>query len=151
MKPKFFIFIALFLIVGLVVFWMWPKTENQQNNNFNQKIPTENMKTLSTEIITEGTGDGAKSGDRVSVHYVGTLENGQKFDSSRDRGTPFSFTLGVGKVIRGWDLGVLGMKVGETRKLIIPSDLAYGDAGTPGGPIPPKATLTFEVELLSIN
>lgn len=146
------IIIIAVLVVGIGAVLTRPKTENQQNNNsYNQKTSTENMKTLSIETIEEGSGQEAKSGDKVSVHYVGTLENGQKFDSSRDRGTPFSFTLGAGQVIRGWDLGVLGMKVGEKRKLTIPSDLAYGDAGTPGGPIPPKATLIFEVELLGIN
>ncbi len=104
---------------------------------------------LKTEILKEGTGEGAKAGDKVKVHYVGTLDDGTKFDSSIDRGEPFSFTLGAGEVIQGWDLGVAGMKVGEKRKLTIPYNLAYGEAGY--GPIPPKATLIFEIELLSIN
>jgi len=85
------------------------------------------------------------------VNYTGTLMDGTKFDSSLDRGVPFSFTLGAGQVIQGWDIGVAGMKVGEKRKLTIPSSLAYGDTGTPGGPIPPKATLIFEVELLGVK
>lgn len=101
--------------------------------------------------LRAGTGAGAKNGDSLTVHYVGTLANGQKFDSSRDRGEPFVFTLGGGQVIKGWDQGLLEMKAGEVRKLIIPPDLGYGPAGTPGGPIPPNATLTFEVELLKIN
>jgi hypothetical protein len=104
---------------------------------------------MKIEILKEGTGEAAKNNDTVSVHYTGVLENGTKFDSSLDRGTPFSFTLGAGQVIKGWDLGILGMKVGEQRKLTIPYDLAYGEAGY--GPIPAKATLIFDVELLGIN
>ena len=104
---------------------------------------------VNIEILKEGTGQATKNNDNVSVHYTGTLENGTKFDSSLDRGQPFEFTLGAGQVIRGWDIGILGMKIGEKRKLIIPSDLGYGPSGT--GPIPPNATLIFEVELLKIN
>jgi FKBP-type peptidyl-prolyl cis-trans isomerase len=99
--------------------------------------------------VKEGTGVEAKKGDQVSVHYVGTLTDGTKFDSSRDRKQPFQFDLGAGQVIQGWDLGVVGMKVGEVRQLTIPYQLAYGERGY--GPIPPKATLVFEVELLKIN
>ncbi len=105
---------------------------------------------MKIEILKEGTGNAAKNGDRVSVHYKGTLENNEKFDSSYDRGIPFSFVLGAGRVIEGWDLGVLGMKVGEKRKLTIPPELAYGSQGA-GGVIPPNAILIFEVELLAIN
>ena len=89
-------------------------------------------------------------GQTVVVHYTGWLEDGTKFDSSLDRGQPFSFTLGVGGVIPGWDEGVATMKVGTTRQLVIPSDLGYGDAGS-GGTIPPGATLIFEVELLAVQ
>lgn len=105
---------------------------------------------LKVEILKEGSGVEIKNGDKATVHYTGILENGQKFDSSLDRGQPFEFALGAGQVIKGWDMGVLGMKVGEKRKLIIPYELAYGEAGIPGV-IPPKATLIFEVELLKIN
>jgi peptidylprolyl isomerase len=94
-----------------------------------------------------GTGRKAKAGDNVSVHYVGTLTNGKKFDSSRDRDDPIKFTLGRGMVIKGWDEGIAGMKVGGKRKLTIPSELGYGKRGA-GKDIPPDATLIFEVELM---
>ena len=97
-----------------------------------------------------GTGPEAVAGQTVVVHYRGTLENGKQFDASYDRGKPFSFPLGRGQVIKGWDEGVQGMKVGGKRKLVIPSDLAYGTRGA-GGVIPPNATLIFEVELLDVK
>ena len=97
-----------------------------------------------------GTGAEAKAGQRVSVHYTGWLTNGTKFDSSKDRGQPFMFALGGGQVIKGWDEGVQGMKVGGVRRLTIPADLGYGARGA-GGVIPPNATLVFEVELLDVR
>ncbi|MCK4474086.1 FKBP-type peptidyl-prolyl cis-trans isomerase [Candidatus Parcubacteria bacterium] len=115
------ILIAIVIIIAVVFIWQNQKQEPQ-----------------------------AENGDTVSVHYTGTLEDGTKFDSSLDRGTPFVFKLGAGQVIKGWDLGVLGMKIGEQRKLVIPPDLAYGKNGRPGT-IPPNATLIFEVELLDIE
>jgi peptidylprolyl isomerase len=99
---------------------------------------------------TIGSGVEVKSGDTVTVNYLGTLENGTKFDSSYDRNTPFTTQIGVGKVIKGWDEGIVGMKVGGKRKLIIPSSLGYGEQGA-GNLIPPNTTLVFEVELLSIK
>ena len=105
---------------------------------------------LAYEDIEIGTGEVAKTGDTVSVHYTGWLENGIKFDSSKDRNQHFSFHLGAGMVIKGWDEGVAGMQIGGKRKLTIPPDLGYGARGA-GGIIPPNATLIFEVELYDIK
>jgi FKBP-type peptidyl-prolyl cis-trans isomerase len=99
---------------------------------------------------TVGTGAEAQNGKTVSVHYTGWLTDGTKFDSSKDRGQPFSFPLGAGRVIKGWDEGVAGMKVGGKRTLTIPPELGYGARGAPGA-IPPNATLKFEVELLDVK
>ena len=105
---------------------------------------------LEIEEITLGTGAEAKKGQTVSVHYTGWLTSGKKFDSSVDRGQPFSFALGRGQVIKGWDQGVAGMKIGGKRKLTIPPAMAYGKRGFPGA-IPPNSTLVFEVELLGLS
>jgi FKBP-type peptidyl-prolyl cis-trans isomerase FkpA len=112
--------------------------------------PGQSVTELKLEDVKVGTGDDAVAGKSVTVHYTGWLTNGTKFDSSKDRGQPFTFQLGAGQVIRGWDQGVAGMKVGGVRKLTIPSSLAYGENGA-GGVIPPNATLVFEVELLGVN
>jgi FKBP-type peptidyl-prolyl cis-trans isomerase FkpA len=105
---------------------------------------------LRFQDLAQGQGAEATAGKSVVVHYTGWLPNGEKFDSSRDRNEPFSFTLGAGQVIAGWDEGVAGMKVGGRRKLVIPPDLAYGTAGAPPD-IPPGATLVFDVELLNVR
>lgn len=101
--------------------------------------------------IVIGTGIEAIAGKKVTVEYTGTLTDGKKFDSSKDHGQPFSFTLGAGQVIKGWDEGVIGMKVGGKRTLVIPPELAYGAGGTPDGSIPANATLTFQIELLKVE
>ena len=102
------------------------------------------------EDLVVGTGTAAASGQKVTVHYTGWLTNGTKFESSKDRGDPFVFPLGKGQVIKGWDQGVQGMKVGGKRKLTIPPEMGYGSRGA-GGVIPPNATLVFEVELLGVG
>ena len=123
-----------------------PKSDNKIVDT---KKMQEDVTELKIEDLVVGTGVEAVSGKLISVHYTGTLTNGTKFDSSVDRGAPFEFTLGIGEVIQGWDKGFAGMKFGGKRKLIIPSSMGYGDMGS--GPIPPKATLIFEVELLKLN
>lgn len=133
------------------------KQETSSRSTKQGKKSMNNQKTtsgLSYEIIKEGTGASPKAGQKVTVHYTGWLDNngqpGTKFDSSVDRGEPFSFVIGVGQVIKGWDEGVATMKVGEKRRLIIPSDLGYGARGA-GRIIPPHATLIFDVELLKVS
>ncbi len=113
----------------------------------NETVNPSGLKYTDLEV---GTGEEAKAGHNVKVHYTGWLENGTKFDSSLDRREPFQFKLGAGQVIRGWDEGVAGMKVGGKRKLTIPSDLGYGARGA-GGVIPPNSTLIFDVELLGVK
>ncbi len=142
--------ILIIVIVGVYFLQNQPANNqpaNQENKNFKNYEMIQGMK---VEILKDGTGAQAKPGDAVTVDYVGTLENGTKFDSSIDRGTPFLFTLGSGQVIKGWDLGVLGMRVGEKRKLTIPPELGYGPAGA-GGVIPSNATLIFEIDMLKIG
>jgi FKBP-type peptidyl-prolyl cis-trans isomerase len=105
---------------------------------------------MQVEKITSGAGAAPKRGDTVTVHYTGWLTDGTKFDSSVDRDEPFSFVLGTGQVIQGWDHGVAGMCVGDKARLTIPPEMAYGEQGYPGA-IPPNATLIFEVELLGVS
>jgi len=119
-----------------------------------KKVDTGNEVTTASGLkyleIKEGTGSSPQTGQMVTVHYTGTLTDGKKFDSSVDRNQPFQFQIGVGQVVKGWDEGVMSMKIGGKRKLIIPPELGYGSRGA-GGVIPPNATLIFEVELISVK
>lgn len=124
-------------------------TEEPESTDSASPIAMQTDKLIIQDEVV-GTGAEAVAGKKVTVNYIGTLSDGTKFDSSYDRGTPFSFTLGAGEVIQGWDQGVSGMKVGGKRKLTIPSSLGYGASGIPGV-IPGGATLIFEVELLSVQ
>ena len=150
----FLIVIAIIavIVVGALVFWKSAGQNKQMDNNQNN-ANIMNIITLpdGLQITDEVTGSGAqaKARNAVAVNYIGTLTNGTKFDSSYDRGQPFSFVLGAGQVIKGWDEGVLGMKVGGKRKLVIPASLGYGAQSI--GPIPANSTLIFEVELLGVQ
>ncbi len=129
-------------------------TSEAQNVSPTGKAGDEQMDTpqgtnMKVEDVKVGTGDEAVANKKVTVHYTGTLTDGTKFDSSVDRGTPFTFTLGAGEVIQGWDQGVAGMKVGGKRKLTIPPSLGYGSQAN--GPIPANSTLIFDVELLKVE
>ncbi len=128
----------------------WPKQKEEPKPAAAAGATTTLPSGLKYEDVKVGDGAEAVKGKKVKVHYTGTLENGTKFDSSVDRGEPFSFNLGAGQVIKGWDEGVAGMKIGGKRKLTIPSKLGYGDAGSPPK-IPGGATLLFDVELLGVE
>lgn len=144
---RFFLAAIISLIAVVAGFYFLPDFVNQSENQPEEEIIPEDLK---IEIIQEGEGERkVKEGDTVTVHYTGTLLDGTKFDSSLDKGQPFIFTVGAGRVIKGWDLGLLEMKIGEKRKLTIPSYLGYGEREK--GSIPSNATLIFEIELLEIN
>lgn len=149
--------IAIISLIGMLLYLAIPKSAASPQEGMDNNLPVSTTTTMTTgsselnvSVIKEGTGEPAKNGDTLLVHYTGTLEDGTVFDSSIPRGKPFSVTLGKGQVIPGWELGLLGMKVGEERKLIIPPELAYGKDGI-GGVIPGNATLVFDVQLLKIN
>jgi peptidylprolyl isomerase/FKBP-type peptidyl-prolyl cis-trans isomerase FkpA len=150
---KVLLLIILLVIVFVIFLLVRPKESmapaNAKNTNQASLMQEQKMEELKIEILKEGTGEVSKNGDTLTVNYTGTLENGTKFDSSIGR-TPFSFTLGENRVIQGREQGMLNMKVGEKRRLTIPSELGYGSRGA-GSLIPPNATLIFEVDLLEIN
>lgn len=133
------------LFFGNLFMGLFTTNEAAENNNQTIMITTG----VEKNDVVVGTGEVAMAGDQVTVHYVGVLTDGKVFDSSRDRGTPFTFTLGAGEVIRGWDEGVAGMRIGGTRQLLIAPDYAYGDRVV--GPIPANSVLIFEVELLGVE
>jgi len=154
MKPIVFILLIVGVVGTLLFTVLFSKVPQESSSGSNQPqkaegLPAEEAGLQITDLAI-GQGKEAKTGEKISVHYKGTLLNGTKFDSSYDRGKPFEFVLGQNQVIQGWEKGVLGMKVGGKRKLVIPPSLAYGEQGIPGA-IPPKATLVFEVELLDVR
>ena len=143
---------VVLLLVTLAVLTM--TFGNAQDNASPTKVEGKSKKMtggLEYWDITEGTGEEAKRGMTVQVHYTGWLTSGKKFDSSVDRGKPFEFKVGAGRVIKGWDDGVVGMKIGGKRQLRIPPTMGYGAGGAGGGLIPPDATLIFDVELLGVT
>jgi len=161
MKKNVILFIIV-IIVGIFVFYSVGdevnlmqkgevKNTKKEEKETNQQIQNNKPMELGTKTIQEGSGEQkTKNGDTIAVHYTGKLEDGTKFDSSLDRGTPFEFTIGQGMVIQGWEKGLLDMKIGEKRTLTIPSEMGYGSQGA-GGIIPPNATLIFDVELVDIK
>jgi len=165
---KITIIVAAILILGLIIFFGARQIQknrpepgledsSQITNADEESLPEPEGERITTseglvyQDITFGTGVEAETGDTVTVHYIGSLDNGTIFDASTQRGTPFSFRLGNGDVIEGWDIGVVGMKEGGIRELVIPPNLAYGDNEVGGGVIPTGSTLTFRVQLLQVQ
>lgn len=158
-KCLLWIIVAIVIIVVAVCFFVCKKslitsnelstTTEEQSDVVSDSNGDTEMSDLVIEDLIQGQGTEASEGKMVTVHYTGTLTDGTKFDSSVDRGTPFNFQLGIGQVIKGWDLGVKGMKIGGKRKLTIPPSLGYGSRAI--GPIPANSTLIFEVELLDVK
>lgn len=147
---KVFIGFIIVLIIAIVgVAYKITVKPSTTDTNKTMTITTASGLQMTDEVV--GTGAEAVAGKKVSVHYTGTLTDGKKFDSSLDRGQPFTFDLGAGQVIKGWDEGVAGMKVGGKRKLVIPANLGYGAREVGNGAIPANSTLVFEVELLDVK
>ncbi len=149
-------FFIIAIIIAVLMACSANKTQNEEPKTGKGEEQTMDNEYITTDsglqyiVLQEGSGTPAQPGDNVEVHYTGWLMDGKKFDSSVDRGKPFAFKLGAGKVIKGWDEGVAGMKPGEKRMLILKPELAYGKRGA-GGIIPPNATLKFEVELIRVK
>jgi FKBP-type peptidyl-prolyl cis-trans isomerase len=151
---KFLVAIAIILALTAVFALAQSTAKKSTNTNAPTKVTGPGVKTdsgLEYWDIQLGNGDTAKEGSHVRVHYTGWLTNGKKFDSSYDAGKPFDFTIGNGEVIKGWEDGVTGMRVGGKRQLHIPPALGYGADGTPDGSIPPNATLIFDIKLLGVQ
>jgi FKBP-type peptidyl-prolyl cis-trans isomerase len=142
-KKSLILLVFLLFFVGGVFFLMTKNQEEAENGELREEMD------FRIEIMEEGVGSGVQEGETVTVHYVGMLENGKLFDTSLDRDRPFTFVLGEGQVIEGWEKGVLGMREKEKRRIFIPAHMGYGERGA--GVIPPNANLIFEVELLEIN
>lgn len=163
MIKTIFVFLILILFIVITAWFIFQKTR-EVNKAGEIPTPTASVSTSTPEAsksvrydnglvvqdMIVGSGKTAENGDTLSAHYTGTLENGTVFDSSYDKGQPIQFVLGAGRLIKGWELGLVGMKEGGKRKLTIPPELGYGAKGA-GGVIPPNATLFFEVELVSVN
>lgn len=151
MKKNTLLYTLGAIVIVLVVVWLVAPGDNTNSTaNVSQNLTPPPSAGLEIQDTVEGTGDVVKVGDTVTVHYRGTLSDGTQFDSSYDRGTPFSFTVGTGQVIQGWEEGLLGMKKGGKRTLVIPPSLAYGDQ-SPSPLIPAGSTLHFEIELLNVT
>ena len=151
LKKLWVLGIPLFVLVALFVLIKSARIGENPSPTASPQVEGVQMNNeLKMEDLKVGTGAEAVAGKKVTVNYLGTLEDGTKFDSSYDRAQPFTFNLGMGEVIKGWDEGVAGMKEGGKRKLVIPSSLGYGERGVPPQ-IPPNATLIFEVELLKVE
>lgn len=148
-KTILFIIIVIFIAVTFGTYFLVANYNNNGNSPTNSNSTNFEIQGMKVEVLAQGSGIESKVGDSVTVNYVGTLEDGKKFDSSIDRNAPFTFPLGQNRVIKGFDLGVLGMKVGEKRKITIPSALGYGSDGFLM--IPEDATLIYEIDLLKIN
>jgi FKBP-type peptidyl-prolyl cis-trans isomerase len=153
MKSNLLAVTSSLILIGVVLTGACAKKEEPTQGTAATAAPqpAANLSGLKMDDSRVGDGATAEAGKQVSVHYTGWLTDGTKFDSSKDHGQPFTFQLGAGQVIKGWDQGVAGMKVGGVRKLTIPPSLGYGASGAGGGLIPPNATLVFEVELLGVN
>jgi peptidylprolyl isomerase len=149
-NTRIIIIVVLVLVVALAAFFAFQKSKTKTTTSTGDGNMITTQSGLQYQDVVVGTGAEAVVGKSVTVHYTGTLQDGTKFDSSVDRNQPFTFTLGAGEVIPGWDEGVAGMKVGGKRKLVIPPELAYGAQGRPPV-IPPNATLNFDVELLEVK
>ena len=148
--PRIFLILIVVVLIAAAIWFIFLFFGGRSSNNSPATVNSFNIQNMKVEVERLGEGVESKIGDNLVVNYVTMLENGRKIDSSYDRNISFSFRLGDGQVIKGWDLGLVGMKVGEKRRLTVPPELAYGASGFEAAGIPPSSTLLFEVELVSI-